>query len=165
MLFCLILTSCNNKDSYLHYFDFDNLEYYHKDITEHDISIEYEKLKLDNYNREYLKIVESEYPVDLNNPEFISNMIKFGYIKKLIKKEKFKKINLIFSKKPCNELTTTACMPIYSDVLVFKKEGKTVGIAKVCFRCRNAYLLGSKQNWDYFGEYGDYEKLEALLNQ
>lgn len=147
----------------MNYFDFDDLEYYHKNISENDVMAEYEKSKSVNYDKNYLKIVESEYPEKLNDLKFITNLIKFGYEKKEFEKTNHTRINQIFSKNNCTELTANGCIPIYRDIFIFKQKGKIIGIAKVCFDCKMAYIIGSKQNWDSFGECGDYEKLNFLL--
>lgn len=58
---------------------------------------------------------------------------------------------------------TALCAPVYRDILVFKKNQKIVGVAKVCFGCTQNYLL--------FGETGmrdvslDYTGLEKDLDQ
>ena len=106
LLFCLILmASCNKKidNNNMNYFDFDELEIYHKEITENDILSEYEKSKSTNYNKDYLKIVENEYPTNLNDKEFLNSLIKFGYKKNNVGKSKNNKINQIFSKNNCTE--------------------------------------------------------------
>jgi hypothetical protein len=57
---------------------------------------------------------------------------------------------------------TTFCDPVYRDILVFKKDQKIIGVAKVCFGCTQNYLL--------FGESGmrdvtlDYSGLEKELD-
>jgi hypothetical protein len=125
VLFCLIiLISCNVKreNTDMNYFDFDEVDYYHKDIIENDIFKEYEKAKIPGYDNNYLKIVHTEYPTKLNDTIFIYNMIKFGYEKNQIDKIKNNQINQIFSKNNCTELTTTSCVPIYRDIFVFKQK-------------------------------------------
>lgn len=161
----ILSNSCNKKgaNENMYYFEFDDVNYYHKDIIENDIFKEYEKAKLLGYDKSYLKIVNTEYPTNLNDKEFLNSLIKYGYKKNKVAKSKLNQINQIFSKKDCEELTTNGCVPIYRDILIFKKKNVIVGIAKVCFDCRNAYIIGSKQNWDYFGECGDYENLQEIL--
>lgn len=166
LLLCLILiTFCNKKtdNNNMNYFDFDEVDYYHKDIIENDIFKEYEKAKLTGYDNSYLKIVHTEYPTKLNDTEFIKNLIKYDYVNKKLNKLQHNQVNEIFSKNDCSELTANGCVSIYRDIFIFKKEKEIVGIAKVCFECRMAYIIGSKQNWDSFGECGDYEKLKLLI--
>lgn len=167
LLLCLILfISCNKKLDHqdLSYFTFDELEYYHKDIAENDLLAEYKKSKTANYNDDFLKIVEQEYPTKLDDQKFAEILSKCNYIKKSVPKSKLKEFNKIFSEKEdCEELTANGCSPIYRDIFIFKNKGKVTGIVKVCFQCRFIYIIGTKKNWDYFGECGDYEKLQSLL--
>jgi len=167
LFYLTLITSCNTKidNKNNSYFYFDELEYYHKDISDNDVLSEYKKSELPNYDKDYLKILENEYPINLNDSLFIQKIIKFGYKKKKVEKSNINQINQIFSKKKCTKLTANGCIPIYRDILIFKQNGKTVGVAKVCFDCNMAYIIGSKQNWDYFGECGDYEKLKKILKQ
>ena len=51
----------------------------------------------------------------------------------------------------------------YRDILVFKKENKTVGVAKVCFGCSQSIITGTKLNTQEFGQSGDYGRLKKLL--
>jgi hypothetical protein len=163
IVFLIFTISCNKKEENLYFFDFDEIEYYHKNIIDNDIFAEYDKIKFINYDNTYLKIGQYEYPKDLNNSKFSVDLLKFGYTKKVIEKSKLSEINKIFSKKTCTELTANGCIPIYRDIFIFKKNGIKVGIAKICFECRIDYIIGSKQNWDYFGECGDYEKLQQII--
>ena len=163
IVFLILTISCNKKEDDLYFYNFDEVDYYHKNISDNDLFAEYDKIKLPNYDNTYLKILQNEYPKDVNNSSFTNDLLKFGYTKKIIVKSKLNEINKIFSKKTCNELSATGCIPIYRDIFVFKDKGKTIGIAKICFQCRLDYIIGSKQNWDYFGECGDYEKLQQLL--
>jgi len=92
-------------------------------------------------------------------------MDKIGYNKKEIPKKKFTEIDKIFTEKTINENSSYTCIPIYRDILVFKNIGKVIGIAKICFSCRQHRIIGTDLNNDNFGQNGDYEKLEALLNE
>lgn len=55
------------------------------------------------------------------------------------------------------------CIPIYRDILIFKKNNSVVGISKVCFDCNMNYTLGSKTDVEIYNNSNDYEKLEKLL--
>ena len=60
-------------------------------------------------------------------------------------------------------LSTTICAPIYRDILVFKKNNKIVGMAKICFDCSQNYLLF--ENHILKNTPLEYPKLEEYLNQ
>jgi hypothetical protein len=57
-----------------------------------------------------------------------------------------------------------ACIAIYRDILVFRNHGKICGIAKVCFKCGIHVIVGTESKTDEFGQAGDYNKLNQLLN-
>ena len=163
LLFCIILTiSCNKRtENNMNYFDFDELESYHKEISTDDITKQHEKM-IDHHNNVTFKILEEEYPKIIND-SFINELIKFDYKKKIISNSKYKDINMFFSKRNCDEFKKSACAPIYRDVLIFKKNDEIIGIAKICFRCETGYIIGLKQNLHYFGECGNYKNLQNLI--
>lgn len=167
LLFLLFsVLSCNLKQETgdMNYFNFDDLEYYHKAISSDEILKEYDKMRMSKeYDKKFFKILEGGYPENINN-FFANELLDFGYERIIISKSKYKDINNFFSKKNCDEFKKSACEPIYRDILIFKKGKRIVGIAKICFRCQTAFIIGTKKNWDYFGECKDYEKLRLLIN-
>ncbi len=58
-----------------------------------------------------------------------------------------------------------ACEPIYRDILIFKMNKKTVGIAKICFKCCMYHITGAKSNTGNFGQYRDFKRLADLLKK
>ena len=72
--------------------------------------------------------------------EFIEN----NYTdKELINSELYPKINEIYK----NDISfeDSKCIPIYRDILVFKKNDSIVAISKICFDCEMQYTLKSNQ--------------------
>ncbi len=72
--------------------------------------------------------------------EFIEN----NYTdKELINSELYPKINEIHK----NDISfeDSKCIPIYRDILVFKKNDSIVAISKICFDCEMQYTLKSNQ--------------------
>lgn len=167
-LILFISISCVKKidKQDLGYFTFDELEYYHNDITENDVLVEYEKSKKANNNDDFLKIVEQEYPTKLDDQKFVEILSKCGYIKKSVPKSQLKEFNKIFSENEnCNESIANSCIPIYRDIFIFKNKGKITGIVKICFECKILYVIGTKKKWDSFGEFCDYEKLQEIIKK
>ena len=99
IVFLILTISCNKKEDDLYFYNFDEVDYYHKNISDNDLFAEYDKMKLPNYDNTYLKILQNEYPKDVNNSSFTNDLLKFGYTKKIIVKSKLNEINKIFSKK------------------------------------------------------------------
>jgi hypothetical protein len=56
-----------------------------------------------------------------------------------------------------------ACIPTYRDILLFKKDGKIVGFAKVCFDCSQSYIVVNKE--DVVNLQLDYEDLKEILDE
>ena len=157
IIFILICFSYFNKS----FFDFDEIEYYHKNIAEEDL-IKFlraeEKLKTTQFS----DIVINDYPKTVNE-NFYKLLAKNGFTKLPLNSDKYQEINDIFSKSICLTGVANACVPIYRDILIFKKNKKTVGIAKVCFACQQHHIVGSRENTNNFGNCGDYEELESIL--
>ena len=57
----------------------------------------------------------------------------------------------------------TACLPFYNDILIFKKESKIIGIAKICFKCQQFTFTESNTNTNAFGAFEEIIKLEKIV--
>ena len=149
------------------FFDFDNVDYYFKDIDDSEILKEVRRLEgVDDESEEYnyLNLISNDYPKKVNDENFIKNILKFGYSKNQIDKKFYNEINSVFSETKCDSSFAAACVPIYRDILVFYKEQKIIGIAKVCFTCRQFDIIGTQKDISYFGQCGGYEKLYEILD-
>ena len=147
------------------FFEYDGIDYYTSDYDEFSI------LKL-NENKDKSKtdqlkfdVVIGNFPKDITQTNFLKSMDKIGYKKKIISQDKFSEIDQLFVEKTVAESGTYACIAIYRDILVFKKQEKIVGIAKICFACHQHKIIGTNKETDNFGQNGDYKKLAILLNQ
>jgi hypothetical protein len=158
------LVNVNNSN----YFDFDKVDYYFKDIEPNVFFENYKNPDFKNKESDvykYMQIVEGYYPNDLLDEAFITNLTKFGYEKKILNSSRFGNLNLIFSETKCDDGYAMACTPIYRDILIFYKENKIVGIAKICFGCRQYHIIGTDKNLEDFGQCGGYEELQDLLSK
>jgi hypothetical protein len=90
---------------------------------------------------------------------------EYGYNKQMIPAAFHDSIDTIFSEKNPGNSWVAACEPIYKDILIFKQSNKIVGVAKLCFECRQHQIIGSVANTEMFGQDGDWEKLKMLLNR
>lgn len=161
-----IVNSVEKKSNDLSFFDFDEIEHYYKDINAGDILNEMKRLdgvdrKSDEYN--YLNLIGYNYPKDVNDEKFISNLIKFKFSKIQIEDKFYNELNKLFSFSNCQDDYGLACAPVYRDILVFYKEEKIVGIAKICFECGKSDVLGAKKDASFFGHCGGYGKLYKIL--
>lgn len=71
----------------------------------------------------------------INFQTFDQELIAYGYIKNPVPKEKIKKIDEFLTNDINYESHLTACVPSYRDILILKKNNKTVSVLKLCFEC------------------------------
>lgn len=146
------------------FFDFDAVDYYNYNIDENTAMnlLDYRKTALDSikYN-----LILDETSEDISNEYFIVNLTKAGFKKKEIESEDFQKLSNLFSEHPVREGLDFACIPIFRDILVFKKNEKVVGVAKICFGCNDYKIIGTDANTSNFGQGKDYEILSLILNR
>lgn len=150
ILFFLIvsLVSCKQTQG-KKFFNYDQIDYY------------YDK------DKEIFSIVKDENNFNglpsIQNSQYGNYLIKDGYKIYHVDQSKFNEVDDIFIEKEIFEPVFSKCMPIYRDVLVFKKKGKIIGIAEICFTCGQNIINGTHANTENFGQKGDYEKLEKIL--
>ncbi|MCW3160157.1 hypothetical protein [Chryseobacterium oryctis] len=147
------------------FFEFDEIEYYHTDISEDkamDLLDTQNKSKNDKLKFE---IILDEKPTNLKSLSFISKLTEIGFTKSSIHKSKFKDIKQIFTEKTVYESYAAACIAVYRDILVFKKDKEIIGLCKICFDCRLFRIVGTDSNTENFGQDGDFEKLAKLLKE
>lgn len=167
----LALTGCNEKIEKgkagvvvgKHYFDFDEVIHYKIDIEEDSVyksMQEYGDLKYKSErDSTVVDIMIDDAPSKLTDTTFETNMKRIGFISKKINKSKLAALNEIFRERKYNDYTFTACLNVYRDILVFKRQSRTVGIAKICFGCGGLMLVGANDTTDEFMEYAELHKL------
>lgn len=146
------------------FFDYDQIDYYYTNFEEdkiQELDENQKKSKVDKYK--YTVAIE-ETPKTITDLDFLNYMEKIGYVKKKIDKSKFPQINKIFVEKTPSESYAAACIPVFRDILVFRKLGKVIGIAKICFNCHQYRIIGTDANKENFGTNNDYEKLKYILD-
>ena len=144
------------------FFEFDQIEYYHNNVSMDEIGPMYKEENKTEFTERFLNVVENDYPNNVDE-QFSKMLIETGYRKTTVGKDKYAEINKIFSEQSCFSRVETSCIPIYRDVLIFKKENKTIGIAKICFECRQSHIVGTEKDRMDFGQCGGFEELKKLL--
>lgn len=171
---CLLLTlaGCNEapktpekpevkKGKY--FFDFDEVIYYKTNISDNDVMDIFTKHQKSKNERLLLDVVAQYMPESLNDTLFISKLEEIGYGKRNLPKSSNVALNEIFSQKEYKEYDRASCQPFYRDIYVFKKKGKTVGVAKICYGCGTSIFTGAQVNTNSFGANGELGKLEKIV--
>ena len=148
-----------------YYFDFDKIDYYNIDVKDDDLySILLKDIKSEK-EEQFLNIITSHgIPASLRDSTFLNYIEKVGYSKIEISDKKNKEINEVFKLKKHKNGYTAACVAIFRDVMVFRKKSKIIGIAKICFGCRQYHIIGTDLDDGNFGQSGDFEKLNNILD-
>lgn len=145
------------------YFEYDEIEYYKSVIEEEQVGELHNNQKKSTKDSLKFGVFLGEIPKSITDTIFINNLEAFGYTKSKIAEKKFDEIDEVFTEKEHSETYDTACIYIYRDILIFKKNDKTIGIAKICFDCDANVIVGTKSNTESFGMSGDYEKLRKII--
>lgn len=159
----LSLLSCTPQKK--EYFDFDQVDHYSIIVSDLEImKINRDPLrsKLDSLKS---KIVGYNTPVNMSDLSFIDKLEEMGFQKIAIDTSKFAVIKNIFTEKEFTSGESTSCEPYYRDILIFKKQNKVIGTAKLCFDCMKSQIHGTTANTENFGENGDFEKLIEVLKK
>lgn len=147
------------------FFEFDEIEYYFNDYDENkmmELSDNVSKSELDSLKEGF---IIGDIPQSMSDLSSLDKLVNVGYIKKSIEKSKFHDIENIFSVKPTDEVVGTMCIYVYRDILVFKTKGKIVGVAKICFDCLGHQIIGTNANTNFFGQNGDFDRLNRILRK
>lgn len=157
---CLI--SCQTEKPF---FDFDESYVYQITEKESDLYSYSDSITPKIEKEEFNKIsYESNYPKSLNDKMFFEKIEKFYPTKIKIEKNKLKELSEIFTERKEEKTLITACDPLYRNIFIFKKNGRVVGISKICFDCFMEQSIGTKQNTENFGSHNEYERLKKLVN-
>lgn len=148
------------------YFDFDEVDHYYNNYDplseENRYDRKFIKTKLDSLE---VQLIYGSTPTTINDLEFIPYLNKISYKKTNIDTSLFAQLNEIFTERIYDYNTSTRCIYIYRDILIFKKNKEVVGVVKICFECKGIRIVGTTANTSFFGMEDEYTRLEKLLRK
>lgn len=147
------------------FFDYDAIDHYVNRIDEHNSPELFDNHNTSADDSIRTEVIIGNTPKDIADLAFIDKLEAFGYSKSSVDTSSFKAINEVFREKPPGNSLVRACIYIYRDILVFKKKGKVIGTAKICFACGDARIKGTTAYTEMFGQNDDYELLEKILRK
>jgi hypothetical protein len=146
------------------YFTFDGVGYYSIAISEDSVfNLEEKESKITDEGR-LIELLIEDTPDKLSDTTKFLNIETLGFKKKEIPKNKFDQLDKIFCERKHEEALYATCIAIYRDILIFKRGSKTIGFARLCFDCNDSIIAGTDLNTLEFGQSGDLQKLEAILD-
>ncbi|MCL9806636.1 hypothetical protein NAT51_13960 [Flavobacterium amniphilum] len=166
----LLLLACNqntktagNQD--LPFFHFDQIEYYHKDISKKELQTIGAKEDKTRKEQALLQILTGNVPVSIKDTLFIKNMDILGFEKDTIDAKLNPKISHLFSLREVLKPVTSPVTPDFGDVLIFRRDKHIIGMAKISFDGSKHQMIGERYNDSNFGQSGEYKELEKILKQ
>lgn len=170
------MSSCNNfkkadtaSQKNIHkelrpFFDSDKIDHYYLDISER----EFEYFLSDNTiqkekKKEFSDLFMGYYPDSIPKKNSEELLLKYKYKKSNLSIKQEKEIENVFSEKDLRMNEGYACVAEYRDIFIFKKKEKTIGIAKICFKCGRFQIIGSKLDVSGFGLWKELDKLESIV--
>ncbi len=158
----ILFTSCENDKPF---FDFDEAYLYQISVEESNNYFSDYKSTSQKEKDEFNKIAFMySYPKTLNDKWFFDKVGTYYPTKQKIENSKLKELSDIFTERKEEKTLVTACDPIFRNIFIFKKNGKVVGISKICFGCLEEHTIGAKGNTKNFGSHDEYERLAKLVN-
>jgi hypothetical protein len=171
----VLVSSCNNskkadvesktvKKELKPFFDSDKIDHYYLDFSEK----QFEHVVGDNAaqqekKKEFSNFFYGYYPETIPKKNFENLLLKYNYKKSNLSVKQQNEIENIFSEKDSLKYDACACIAEYRDIFIFKKDTKTVGIAKICFKNARFQIIGSKLDVSGFGLWSELDKLKSII--
>lgn len=171
----IVLLSCNNskksdvdnekvlKKELRPFFDSDQISHYYLDISDDNFFKLIRKENKTEKEKELINIYIHTFPDNIPKVDFEKILLNHNYKKSNLSSKDEKNIENIFSEKDSLKNDACACIAEYKDVFIFKKNERTVGIAKICFKNARFQIIGSKINTEGFGLINELERLESIV--
>lgn len=147
------------------FFDSDEINHYYLNFSEDDSFKLSRKKDLSKKENEFLGIFEFNFPNSIPKEDFEKTLVNHNYKKTNLSIEQEKEIENVFSEKDSSKDEGNSCIAEYRDIFLFKKEKKTIGIAKICFKCGRFQIVGSKLNTEEFGLWTELNKLKSIVRK
>jgi hypothetical protein len=151
------------------YFEYDQIEHHWiEEMTSHYFTAR-EKSNKTPLEQRYFDIVWSHKATLPEDSTMFTNLAELGFQQASVALEKFQPINDFFCGRTPNESMVSPvkmCIPSYRDILVFRRYGKMVGVARICFECDQYAVSGQNNTFIYYNRIGlNYEDLFNTLGK
>ncbi len=151
----------NIKEPYFHYD-----EVLHFDLHKISKSLPVAREGLDSTQLFLNDILMQDVPQSLKDTLFVTKLYGLNDIKVgTLPQTDYQELDEIFVEKKAEPFAIGSCIPIYRDILVFKRKGDCVGVAKICFECSQSQFVGTKVNTENFPSEKAYSRLKKLLSK
>lgn len=157
------LSACKEKDC-IPYFEFDKVDHYSIVIPTDNVWYIQAKENKSVNERKLLDLLEQDTPLTLSDTPILRGIEKLSFVRRLLPDSTLEDMRYIFCERKHAYAEYAPCIPIYRDILVFRKKGQIIGVAKICFECFQSSIIGTDRNTEEFGQSGDFYKLKQILH-
>jgi hypothetical protein len=175
ILIVILFSSCNDskkanlesqkvlKKELRPFFDSDKIDHYYLNFSDNDFTKLIRKETNTEKEKEFIDIYEFDFPDTIPQENFEKVLLSHKYKKMDLTIKQQKDVQDVFSAKDSLMTEGYACVAEYRDIFLFKKKEKTIGIAKICFKCGRFQITGSKLNTNGFGLWSELDKLQKIV--
>ncbi|MBW8362021.1 MAG: hypothetical protein K0M56_07540 [Kaistella sp.] len=149
------------------FFDYDKIEYYHSNIDNslNGLNEIYDKLEENQIDSLQFKVLIGNVPENNIDSGSVNKLNQIGFRKIPLSDKKQNELKVIFVAKNRKSEPKDGLKPIFTDILVFKKQNKIVGFSKLSFKYLQSIIIGSKLNSGYFPTNAEHQKIEKILTE
>jgi hypothetical protein len=177
IIIAILTLSCNNskksniendkvaKRELRPFFDSDEIDHYYVNYTLDDVLDIIDKDRTSQKNKELSDLFMGYFPDSIQKYDFEKFLLSYHYKKSVLSLHQQKEIEDVFSQKDSLQMSGYACVAEYRDIFLFKKREKTIGIAKICFKCGRFQIVGSKLDTEGFGLWTELDKLKNIVRK
>jgi len=177
IIIAILALSCNNskksniendkvaKRELRPFFDSDEIDHYYVNYTLDDVLDIIDKDRTSQKNKELSDLFMGYFPDSIQKYDFEKFLLSYHYKKSVLSLHQQKEIEDVFSQKDSLQMSGYACVAEYRDIFLFKKRKKTIGIAKICFKCGRFQIVGSKLDTEGFGLWTELDKLKNIVRK
>ena len=171
----VIISGCNNsnkvevahkkvvKKELRPFFDSDKIDHYYLNLSDDDFTNLIHNDKPTHKQEELTDIYVHHFPDTIPKENFEKILLTHNYKKSNLSIIQQKEIENVFSEKDSLQNSFASCAAEYRDIFIFKKKEKTVGIAKICFKCGRFQIIGSKLDTSGFGLWSELDELQTII--
>ncbi|MBA0883018.1 hypothetical protein [Flavobacterium undicola] len=178
ILIVIVISSCNHpkkeeiknkntskvvKKELRPFFESDKIDHYYLNFSEDEFTKLIRKDNRTEKEVEFSNLFTGHFPDRIPKENFEKILLSHNYKKSNLSIKQEKEIENIFSEKDSLQNISYACIAEYRDIFLFKKKEKTVGIAKICFKCGRFQIIGSKIDVSGFGLWEELYKLKNII--
>ena len=175
IIILIIAFACNNSEKSKNtnekvakkelrpFFDSDEINHYYLNLSDDDFMKIMMKDKNTQKEKELMTLFVHHFPDSIPKENFEEILLKHNYKNSNLSLKQQKEIENVFSEKDSLQNTFAACAAQYRDIFIFKKKEKTIGIAKICFKCGRTQIVGSKLDTSGFGLWTELDRLKSIV--